>query len=160
MTINSPRVRTESERRQSEADELEFKPGPVPPIRPVDRYGFVKSAPTSPASGPTKGRPQSERERSVLSLAFEQVCVGGAIHLLYVWWTWRHSLQLLMIVFFVVGKKGDYENGGRWLELEALTGSTMYEENHQWWNVGFGRAFLIVCEGWCGNSYRAVVICF
>lgn len=67
MTINSPRLRTESERRQSEADELEFKPGPVPPIRPVDRYGFVKSAPTSPASGPTKGRPQSERERSVLS---------------------------------------------------------------------------------------------
>jgi hypothetical protein len=60
MTMNSP---ADGERRQAEADELEFNPGPVPPLRPVDRYGFVKSSPTSPASAPTKGRPQSERER-------------------------------------------------------------------------------------------------
>lgn len=67
MTMNISTTEGEN-RRQSEADELEFKPGPVPPLRPVDRYGFVKSSPTSPASAPTKGRSQSERERFVTCL--------------------------------------------------------------------------------------------
>lgn len=76
MTINSP---TAGERWQSEADELEFKPGPVPPLRPVDRYGFVKSSPTSPASAPAKGRPQSERERFVPLLRIRKTFFSSSI---------------------------------------------------------------------------------
>lgn len=84
MTINSP---TDGERRQTEADELEFKPGPVPPLRPVDRYGFVKSTPTSPASAPSKGRPQSDREREERRLRKwrKMIGVGGT--------DWKHYVR-------------------------------------------------------------------
>ncbi len=50
----------ETERQEAETEALEFKPGPVPPLRPLDRYGFVKANPTEVSS---KGQPQTERER-------------------------------------------------------------------------------------------------
>lgn len=86
MTMNISTTEGEN-RRQSEADELEFKPGPVPPLRPVDRYGFVKSSPTSPASAPTKGRSQSEREREERRLRKwrKMIGVGGT--------DWKHYVR-------------------------------------------------------------------
>lgn len=79
MTMDG--TKSESERRQAEADELEFKPGPVPPLHPVDRYGFVKAA--SPGEGTPQRRPKSDRERFVLLMpgeclwAIEQLAFRG-----------------------------------------------------------------------------------
>lgn len=53
-----------SEAEKKRIEELEFEPGPVPPLRPVDRFGFLKPA-GSPAevSSKSTSKPQNERER-------------------------------------------------------------------------------------------------
>jgi len=44
----------------------EFEPGPVPPLRPVDKFGFVKQEQNNSQEGPAKIKPVNEHERSVL----------------------------------------------------------------------------------------------
>ena len=55
----------------------EFEPGPIPPLRPVDRYGFLKSdqsagtattasaatTPPPPTEVSSKSKPRNDRDR-------------------------------------------------------------------------------------------------
>lgn len=41
----------------------EFEPGPLPPTRPLDRFGFVKQEQSFSPEGLTKSRSAYERER-------------------------------------------------------------------------------------------------
>ncbi|CAM6030308.1 unnamed protein product [Sphagnum balticum] len=74
----------ETERQEAEVEALEFKPGPVPPLRPLDRYGFVKANPTEVSS---KGQPQPEREREERRLRKwrRMIGVGGR--------DWKHYVR-------------------------------------------------------------------
>ncbi|KAJ7528865.1 hypothetical protein O6H91_15G023600 [Diphasiastrum complanatum] len=58
----------------------EFEPGPVPPARPVDKYGFVKSEPGSSIPDmSSKSKPKTDREREERRLQKwrKMIGVGG-----------------------------------------------------------------------------------
>lgn len=44
----------------------ELEPGPLPPLRQVDRFGFVKQDQTNSPEGSAKSRHVNEHERYVL----------------------------------------------------------------------------------------------
>lgn len=46
----------------------DYEPGPVPPPRPVDRFGFVKQELSNSLEGLSKGRSAIEYERYAFSL--------------------------------------------------------------------------------------------
>ncbi|BFI04356.1 hypothetical protein MPTK1_1g12630 [Marchantia polymorpha subsp. ruderalis] len=77
-----------SEAEKKRIEELEFEPGPVPPLRPVDRFGFLKPA-GSPAevSSKSTSKPQNEREREERRLRKwrKMIGVGGT--------DWKHYVR-------------------------------------------------------------------
>ncbi|KAG6543998.1 hypothetical protein Mapa_014622 [Marchantia paleacea] len=77
-----------SEAEKKRIEELEFEPGPVPPLRPVDRFGFLKPAgsPAEVSSKPTS-KPQNEREREERRLRKwrKMIGVGGT--------DWKHYVR-------------------------------------------------------------------
>lgn len=75
----------DSDAEKKEAYIAEFEPGPVPPIRPVDKYGFLKSEQVNaPPEVSTKCRPRSDREREEKRLRKwrKMIGVGGT--------DWKH----------------------------------------------------------------------
>ncbi|KAJ6793583.1 EVI5-like protein [Iris pallida] len=64
----------------------EFEPGPVPPLMPVDRFGFLKQDHNVPLEGPTKTRPINEHEREERRIRKwrKMIGVGGSDWKLYV----------------------------------------------------------------------------
>lgn len=66
--MNGTESRSEREKR---VEEIEFVPGPVPPLRPVDRYGFLKIV-DSPSDDSIKFKSQIDRSRHVLFIVPHQ----------------------------------------------------------------------------------------
>ncbi|KAL5974435.1 hypothetical protein ACLOJK_031100 [Asimina triloba] len=65
----------------------EFEPGPPPPIRPLDRYGFIKHDPNNSREGFTKSRPIHEQERDERRVRKwrQMIGVGGS--------DWKHYMR-------------------------------------------------------------------
>lgn len=77
-------VDSDSDKQQTYT--AEFEPGPVPPLKPVDKYGFLKSdqVTVAPAEVSGKCKPRNEREREEKRLRKwrKMIGVGGA--------DWKH----------------------------------------------------------------------
>ncbi|XP_020274885.1 EVI5-like protein [Asparagus officinalis] len=65
----------------------EFEPGPVPPLRPVDRFGFVKQDQTNSQEGSAKSKPINEQEREERRIRKwrKMIGVGGS--------DWKHYVR-------------------------------------------------------------------
>ncbi|CAM6082037.1 unnamed protein product [Calypogeia fissa] len=81
--MNGTESTAEKEKR---AEEIEFEPGPVPPFRPVDRYGFLKIV-DSPSDVAIKFKSQSDRNREERRLQKwrKMIGTGGT--------DWKHYLR-------------------------------------------------------------------
>ncbi|KAJ4973390.1 hypothetical protein NE237_006564 [Protea cynaroides] len=65
----------------------EFEPGPVPPVKAVDRFGFIKQEPNNSPEGLTKSRSTNEHEREERRVRKwrKMIGVGGS--------DWKHYLR-------------------------------------------------------------------
>lgn len=71
---------------EKRVEEIEFEPGPVPPLRPVDRYGFLKIV-DDPQDVSIKFKPQTDRNREERRLQKwrKMIGTGGT--------DWKHYLR-------------------------------------------------------------------
>ncbi|CAM6103036.1 unnamed protein product [Calypogeia fissa] len=81
--MNGTESTAEKEKR---VEEIEFEPGPVPPFRPVDRYGFLKIV-DSPSDVAIKFKSQTDRNREERRLQKwrKMIGTGGT--------DWKHYLR-------------------------------------------------------------------